>query len=58
MGVRYLSEEYWQQVGSALDTARQLGFKNDRQNPSGQVKEVTQEIFTRVYGMVKIFGDY
>ena len=26
MGVRYLSEEYWQQVGAALDAAKELGF--------------------------------
>jgi len=26
MGVRYLSEDYWQQVGAALDAAKQLGF--------------------------------
>ncbi len=26
MGVRYLSEEYWQQVGLALESARKLGF--------------------------------
>ena len=26
MGVRYLSEEYWQQVGAALDAAKKLGF--------------------------------
>lgn len=26
MDVPYLSEEYWQQVGAALDTARRLGF--------------------------------
>jgi hypothetical protein len=26
MDVRYLSEDYWRQVGAALDTARQLGF--------------------------------
>src|SRR5450759_4946901 len=26
MDVRYLSEDYWRQVGAALDTAKQLGF--------------------------------
>ena len=26
MGVQYLSEEYWQQVGLALESARKLGF--------------------------------
>ena len=26
MGVPYLSEEYWQQVGAALDAAKELGF--------------------------------
>jgi len=26
MSVRYLSEDYWRQVGAALDAARELGF--------------------------------
>ena len=26
MGVRYLSEDYWRQVGAALDAAKELGF--------------------------------
>jgi hypothetical protein len=47
MGVRYLSEEYWQQVGAALDAAKRLGFTLNFADeyfwPSGHAWEASSE---------------